>query len=250
MTPPREYHLVPPDSLRCIWMTAGILSYRLCDRAYECDDCPLDAGIRGQARDRGQPAEVDLPPAEPGTSRGVLREGLRYSRNHCWIQERSSRLMRVGLEPGLSAVLLPPRSIVFLSEGQSLQIGQTCLWIRTEGGTLALDSPVGGTVRRSNDRLIDLPSLLHLQPFDEGWLFEVETEESGGERTDLMDSSEAQGLYARRESRFAAQLSRALHARRPSAGIAPGDGGRRLQDIANLLGSTQYFAVVRRTYGS
>lgn len=35
------------DSLPCIWMSAGLLSYRLCDREYDCEHCPLDAALRG-----------------------------------------------------------------------------------------------------------------------------------------------------------------------------------------------------------
>ncbi len=34
---------------RCVWMLAGVLSYRLCNRAFECDRCPLDRALREEA---------------------------------------------------------------------------------------------------------------------------------------------------------------------------------------------------------
>jgi glycine cleavage system H lipoate-binding protein len=30
----------------CIWMKAGVVNFRLCDNAYDCNNCPFDKGIR------------------------------------------------------------------------------------------------------------------------------------------------------------------------------------------------------------
>lgn len=35
--------------LKCVWMLAGNVDYKLCDREYECDECPFDHAIRGVA---------------------------------------------------------------------------------------------------------------------------------------------------------------------------------------------------------
>ena len=37
-----------PGALPCVWMSAGVINYRLCDREYECESCPLDTAIRGR----------------------------------------------------------------------------------------------------------------------------------------------------------------------------------------------------------
>lgn len=39
-----------PRALPCVWMTAGVINYRLCDREFECESCPFDAAIRGRGR--------------------------------------------------------------------------------------------------------------------------------------------------------------------------------------------------------
>ena len=31
---------------KCIWMKAGIVNFRLCDNAYDCNSCPFDLGMR------------------------------------------------------------------------------------------------------------------------------------------------------------------------------------------------------------
>ena len=51
-----------PDSLPCIWMSAGLLRYRLCDREYDCEHCPLDAALRGA------PAPPHAAPPSLGTA--------------------------------------------------------------------------------------------------------------------------------------------------------------------------------------
>ena len=30
----------------CIWMKAGVVNFRICDNAYDCNTCPFDKGIR------------------------------------------------------------------------------------------------------------------------------------------------------------------------------------------------------------
>ena len=35
--------------LKCVWMLAGNVDYKLCDREYDCDECPFDLAIRGCA---------------------------------------------------------------------------------------------------------------------------------------------------------------------------------------------------------
>ncbi len=39
--------LYPARELKCLWMLAGVLTYRLCARSHECDSCPLDRALRG-----------------------------------------------------------------------------------------------------------------------------------------------------------------------------------------------------------
>ena len=34
----------PPPTC-CVWMDAGVVNYKLCDRAYDCERCPLDQAL-------------------------------------------------------------------------------------------------------------------------------------------------------------------------------------------------------------
>lgn len=36
----------PPGVLSCVWMSAGLVAFKLCDREGECDGCPFDVAMR------------------------------------------------------------------------------------------------------------------------------------------------------------------------------------------------------------
>jgi glycine cleavage system H protein len=251
MTINRRCHVVPPDEQRCIWMTAGILSYQLCDRMLECDGCPMDQAIRRQFLRAGTAGSPSEHATEHPTPEGLesLRHELRYSRNHCWIRQRDDRVVLVGIEPGLGATLLSPRAIVFPSAGQALRAGQTCLWIVMEGGTLPLECPVDGRVVGINTALEEQPHLLHQEPFDQAWLYELRPESSISEAPHLMEMDEARKKYSADQNRFMTMLSAAMHGNRSSIGITLADGGRRLQNIADVLGTGRYFSLIRQVFG-
>ncbi len=249
MSPSKRHHIVPPDELCCVWMTAGILSYQLCDREFECDDCPLDAAMRKHFLRRSDAARDT---AEPPPAEGLpqaLRDDRRYSRNHCWIRETAHNAVQIGLEPGLSRVLLAPRAVVYPTKGQTLHKGQTCLWVVMEGGTWPCESPCDGVVTGTNRSLTESPHLIQNRPFDEGWLLELQVEDAAGQTKDFLDANEVRPSYAASENRFRELLEGALRKGQPSVGMTLADGGQFFQNIADVLGPSRYFSIVRRVYG-
>ncbi len=47
----------------CIWMKAGVVSFRMCDNVFDCHQCPFDAGMQRAIRSGNRP-ETEL--KEPG----------------------------------------------------------------------------------------------------------------------------------------------------------------------------------------
>ena len=56
-----SHERVPAET--CVWMDAGVLAYKLCDRGFDCSHCPLDAALRGLS---GTPTQPDDERSEPG----------------------------------------------------------------------------------------------------------------------------------------------------------------------------------------
>jgi len=251
MTPSdRKFQIVPPEEQRCVWMTAGILTYQLCDREFDCDECPFDGAMRKHFS--RPPVVAESRPREPMplTNQDRLPPGYHYSPNHFWLKAIEANLLQAGIEPGLSAALLGPKAVVFPSPGQQVQSGHICLWIVLDGGTLALGAPISGVVWGTNRRLAEEPHLLQRHPLDLGWLFEIEADAPPQEKTaGLMTPEQAAVKYASDENRFLTLLTAELRGSRPSVGITLADGGHGLQDVADMLGPRRYFSLIRRVYG-
>ena len=244
MTPQaKKCHIIPPDELRCVWMSAGILSYQLCDRQFDCDHCPVDAAMRKRYPRREEAS------AHVETAREILRSDRMYSRKHCWAKVIHENIIRVGIEPGLGAALLDPKEIVLPAENQRIGRGQASLWIVMEGGTLPVESPVNGIVRDTNPQLSEKPYLLRSQPLDHGWVYDMEVVEDAAERRDLLTSDQAEAKFASDQAQFSHLLSGALEQGRPEVGVTMADGGLRLQGIADMVGPVRYFSLLRKVFG-
>lgn len=241
-SPESPLHPIVPPELRCVWMTAGILSYQLCDRSFDCDSCPLDAAMRMHFSRKDE---------RPPSAAMGNEEHTRYSRNHCWVARRNASAVRIGIEPTLAS-LLSPKEIVMPFVGDVVALDQYCCWIITEGGTLHISSPVSGTVIAVNSSVASDPFALANSPFVHGWLFDVRMRSDLAVEPSLLAKKDAERGYRDDHAQFAALVRTALGHQRPGAGVGATlpDGGELLRDIATMLGQKKYFELVDAVYGS
>ncbi|OQX63193.1 MAG: hypothetical protein B5M55_07350 [Desulfococcus sp. 4484_242] len=54
--------IVPPGKKKCVWMEAGVVSYKLCDNNFDCSTCAYDHGM--QLKISRQKEAIHLPPVE------------------------------------------------------------------------------------------------------------------------------------------------------------------------------------------
>jgi glycine cleavage system H protein len=247
----RGYPCLPPEELRCVWMTAGILSYQLCDHAFDCDQCVLDQAMRKHFHPEA-PSTATVP--EDGATPGRLPRDRRYSRGHCWVAPAGPSpgglsLLRVGLDPCLANACQHPRTVVQPRPGQHLQKGDAHVWVVMEGGTFPLAAPADGALHRVNPALAERPHLVTSRPCDEGWLYEIEPdpEKAAEEYASLLDADAAEHLYAHDARRFRTELLRALRSRTPNV-PALADGGEPLTSVSDMLGPERYFSLLRLVY--
>ncbi|MBM4160479.1 MAG: hypothetical protein FJ217_05195 [Ignavibacteria bacterium] len=244
----RSYPLIPPGELRCIWMTAGILSYQLCDREYDCEHCPLDDALRMRFTARTAVREHEAVARREGERRRDLHTGYQYGRKHTWVQMSGYTSARVGIEPGLAFVLLSPKAVVLPSIREHVFQGRACAWIVTDGGTFPVLAPLDGQVSSANAKVAENPHTIRQSPLDEGWLFTLSTDRESVERGGLLDVIGAAKSYAVDESRFQALLAAEL-SKGAEAGLTIADGGQMLKSVSDMVGPKKYFRLVREAFG-
>jgi len=239
--------IVPPGELRCVWMTAGVLSYQLCDRKLDCEQCPLDVALRQRFIDQQSlHGHVRPTPGHPVAEQP--RRNMLYGRKHMWVSPCGEKKARLGIEPGLASVLVAPKAIVLPSMGEHVVRNKVCAWIVMDGGTLPVVSPISGRVTETNTHLSENPHAVSLSPLGQGWLFELAAEGDVAHDGNLHGVADAAKLFAEDERRFQALLASELRKGGADVGITLADGGQALESLSEMLGPTKYFELVKSAY--
>jgi glycine cleavage system H protein len=228
--------LLPVDALPCVWMTAGLVAYHLCDRGFDCDDCPLDLALRGVAG----PADAQVADI-PGTS-WEFRPDRRYHRGHMWLSSLDAPRLRCGIDVFAARLLDRVTSVVFPTVHSRLDRGHPACWVTDEGTLIPLQSPVAGTVVGVNGKVQQDPSLMSQSPYDEGW--ETDRDSNG----DLISAERMRQQTERELKRLHGEMRRHLREDQ-GVGHTLADGGEPVTDLRRILGVKRYHRLVQRILG-
>lgn len=222
----------------CIWMSAGLVRYKLCDREFDCEHCPLDAALRGEPGWQGS----DHPHADEARRALTFPEDRRYSPGHLWVQERGEACC-VGLDAVATALVGIPHRLKWSDGTGAVRAGDAVLSLDLPYGSLPLAAPVGGRALRRNASLERMPELLAQDPYGAGWLFEIEGVGPAAARAVDAPMALEQARLDLRHFRRRAALG--LLTDTDSVGTTMADGGEALTDVRRMLGPQRYLALIR-----
>ena len=236
-------HSIAPEKLRCVWMTAGLLAYQLCDRQFDCDHCPLDKAMRMSFSPK---RNKDRSPRH-GKREQSKKEYL-FSKNHCWVRVIDNDIVRVGLEPQFASTLVSSKAIAFPAIGENIELNQFCAWIILEGGSIPIRSPLQGKVCMTNALITDRPYELAQNPMTTGWLFSLQADQASLEHLHMMTKEQSDQLYAEDFARFIATVNKAMNNNHAYVGMTLQDGGALLKNIAEMIGTKKYCELLRAAF--
>ena len=220
----------------CLWMSAGLLSYHLCDHDFDCEHCPLDAALRGEA-----PAASEAE-GMPAATPVVFPAGRRYTRGHLWVQrDPGGETVRFGLDAIAAALLGRPRA-VHVSPQPEVGAGAPLCELETAAGVATFAAPMACRAPRLNPALDTTPALAALAPYGDGWLLEAQS--SPGETPDLLDEPAARQVASHDLRHLRRRIALELLSE-PEVGPTLADGGTPLTDLRRILGPQRYLALVR-----
>jgi glycine cleavage system H lipoate-binding protein len=156
-----------PKADDCVWMDAGVVDYKLCDRNYDCEHCPFDEALHGQPSERRFAESVRVRGCE-------VAPGLFYDPSHVWLRIEENGVVRIGIDDFGQRLLGPAYSIVFPSEATEIKRGDSPCSLAVKSGLATLFAPVSGTIRQTNSSLALRPSLVNKDPYGSGWMILVE----------------------------------------------------------------------------
>ena len=232
----KKRSLLPADARPCVWMTAGLVAYKICDHDFDCENCPLDAGLCGrEARSDAPEVSAELP-----VEAFEIPADRFYHSSHTWAQPFDQGRVRFGIDAFAAHLLSRASSVVLPAEGTLLQQGRVGFWISEDTRLVPLVSPVSGRVLKRNQQVQKSPGLVAESPYGQGWLLEVACTDWSSQRRRLVDADRAQELVHRQMASFRKRVSRFAELSDPAVGPTLADGGERLTDVRGILGPKRY----------
>ena len=219
---------------KCVWMTAGVLNYRLCDREYDCDHCLVDAALReGKTPPGGGPSEAPTVRAthQPSVSGWAVMPHAFHHPTHIWVRVGEGGSARIGIDEVCRRLLGPIRSIRLPSPGVTFLRDESAIAISCEGGEVELPTPVGGTVLARNEAIALNPEVLGTARGHRAWLVKI--------RPNRLREDLERLLYGRRAGDWMrAEIdrirNRLLTVQAAGGGTLP-DGGHLAPDVLDRL---------------
>lgn len=261
--------VIPEGELNCIWAEAGVVSYKLCDRNYECDNCPFDQAMRQKPApasasvsggEATQPAASAAPEGRSGQDsladivHGIFGrpfsekfpEDRFYSRGHVWIKKTAANRYNVGIDHYAAGLLDGNGGVVFPQPGTAAVKDNPCAWIICDGGTIAVQSPVDGKIRAVNPRLIESAAIVRTDPYESGWLSEISCEDDKCES--LLNASRMESTSKSQFETIEREIVAEFDPRLPAPGVTLMDGGFRPRNLKDVLGTSRYVSILQKVF--
>jgi glycine cleavage system H protein len=185
---------------RCVWMTAGVISFKLCPFYYDCENCDFDKVMRVHTRPGGLKTNVkrympklalrsesayttNTESEEPffTFSVGEIDERLHIHPTHLWARHEYDNTWKVGVDKLLAYILPPPAKVELYRPNQEIIQEEVFGRILTEAGTVFVTAPLSGRLVQTNPQLAQKPELVQSDPYGEGWLAVIDRFQDGSE---------------------------------------------------------------------
>jgi len=171
--------------IRCVWMQAGVVDYKLCDRSYDCEHCPFDDAFHHA--DETAAFINDRGPADLINVRGCrLPRNLFYGPQHVWARVEEGGRVRIGLDDFGQNLLGRVYAISLSAPGTPSSPEAPCARLAHQCGISAVVAPLSGKVKEINSRLVQQPSQMNHDPYGQGWFMLIEPSDLKGCLKQLM----------------------------------------------------------------
>jgi len=242
-----ECHMIPTEEKKCIWMTTGLISYKLCTLDYRCEACVFDQVMRNemdvQEIRSGQPAAKNIE-VVPKSTAPQANIALFYHPNHCWAKVEDPDEVRIGIDSILARFVANIKTVVLPQPGEPVTQGQCFAHIILAKHILQLVSPVTGTIATINPELRKKPQLLANSPWDNGWLVTIRPENLEHDLRSLLFGKKALAWYESKEQLAAGMSAAMLNKNSAALGPTMQDGGKPMPFVVDELSSEQFDQII------
>jgi glycine cleavage system H protein len=111
---------------------------------------------------------------------------LKYTKDHEWARI-DGNLATVGITAYAAEQLGDITQIDLPKEGENVRKGAVIATVESVKAVSDIFAPISGKIVKVNTPLVDTPEYISEDPYDEGWMFQIEVG-NAGEVAELMDA--------------------------------------------------------------
>ncbi|MGO1167239.1 MAG: glycine cleavage system protein GcvH [Janibacter sp.] len=101
-------------------------------------------------------------------------EDLRYTSDHEWVRTTESGTVRVGVTHYAQDALGDVVYVSLPAVGDAIDAGDSCGEVESTKSVSDLYAPLAGTITAVNEALDAAPELVNSDPYEQGWMYELE----------------------------------------------------------------------------
>ena len=157
-----------------------------------------------------------------------FREDRYYHQGHAWAQPVGHNIVRIGIDDFAQKLLGAPQAVHLPQIGEKLSQGDKGWQLIVDSKRIDMLSPVNGKVVQVNNKVLDSPEIVKIDPYEAGWLLEVEAPKARADLNNLLNGNMAKNWMNETVSLLRAKMSGEI-------GLAMQDGGVPIDGFAKGL---------------
>lgn len=245
------------NDVKCVWMSAGIVSYKLCDLEFDCEHCAYDRIIRAKISNHTVNGNYKSPESESTVNYpehakmlidkfidAEINPAYYYSKNHICFCKDEDGAVSIGIDILLAKILNYINCIVLMPVGELVRQRKSFCWFIQKGRTLTLYSPISGTVVQNNSLLLNSPDLIRTTDLQKSWLTKIKLNKDS-RLQDFYTGEEAKIWFQKELTRTKNAFCEIIEKHRPPISPTQFDGGIFSTSIAEIIPNIEYWKFIK-----
>jgi glycine cleavage system H protein len=155
-----------------------------------------------------------------------IPQGILYGKNHTWVHMEKSGSVKVGINDLLQHITGEVTVSAMKEAGELIKKGELMTKIEQNGKTLEILAPISGRIEQTNESLMTNPEVLNLEPYGDGWMYNIKPDNWKKETKSFYFAEEASEWIKNELRRFKDFLAVSMKKHESDTyGIAYQDGG-------------------------
>jgi len=244
-------HLIDKNESVCDWVELGELSYKICNRNFDCERCPLEKALRGFFMDASIITRNSFRYFSSLDHLVKIKQSENYyvSSRHVWIEIVGPHEIKLGVDNVAAVVLGAIDDIVLPRAEEKITRGGCCGYVKRGRYNFSIPTPVTGRIKVVNPNLKLAPNQLTLDPVNNGWMMIVEPDHLAQELSYCRNGETLFSWYLDEMKWLEYKLSATFQSGSLNSHLPSDDMGVFSRDLINSLPPEHYLNLVTSVLG-